>query len=440
MTKRNQLYRSFINKIDQFAEDTFLNSIKTKKITTIHESLHIAIDTMQIYFGVSGGVEIYMKTLVHALMNGGHQKLRVTLLCRKDQLSNLQLNFSNLVDYYPFRLHDNPLLSAAKAAFITKLKLSNPIDPKYLFPVLHEFLGVDVLHCPVQYFTRTNFNVPAILNLHDLQHLHYPENFSKYELKTRSDLYNRSAAKASAIIASSEFIRQDIIKKMNISESKVFTIPAAFNPNIELGLKSFSPERVQSIYGLPKLFGFYPAQFWKHKNHVKLLEALAIVRDRAPQHDFKLVFTGYRGHSGWADVEIALKKFNLRDHILFLDFIPSEHMGGIYRSATFCIMPSLFEASSYPVIEAQTLGCPAMCSNITSLPELMAEGSGLLFDPTSAEDMAEKMLRWLNDPKDRMAHAQRGQIRALAHNSMAAYARHVTSLYKTVSSSNKLKI
>jgi len=84
-------------------------------------------------------------------------------------------------------------------------------------------------------------------------------------------------------------------------------------------------------------------------------------------------------------------------------------------------MPSTFEASSYPVIEAQVLGVPAMCSNVTSLPELMCDGAGLLFDPFDSADIAAKMLRWIDDPEDRKAHVERAQKKACRDHSLANY-------------------
>jgi len=183
---------------------------------------------------------------------------------------------------------------------------------------------------------------------------------------------------------------------------------------------------------LPDVFGFYPAQFWIHKNHARLIEALSIVHSRAPKHDLKLICTGYRGLSGWPVTQRALERFGMTDRVIFLDRVPTEHLAAIYRAARFCVVPSLYEASSYPVIEAQLLRCPAMCAAVTSLPELVQDGAGLLFDPHNAEAIALTMLRWLEDPADAMAHADRGYERVTAVHSLSAYAASVVDLYKFV--------
>ncbi|OGQ89317.1 MAG: hypothetical protein A2289_22550 [Deltaproteobacteria bacterium RIFOXYA12_FULL_58_15] len=405
------------------------NAPASEQVRSERAPPHVAIDVLQIEDGVSGGVAVYMRTLVWALLS---VKSRVTLLCEPKQLEPLRSVFGDRVAYHAFT--PEPVVAAAVAAkqAISHQSRGTP-DPENNISFAHvrSQLGVDVLHSPVQIFSRTDFNLPAVLNLHDLQHLHYPENFTPGDLEARNHLYGESACLASAIIATSDFVRNDIINRMGVSPTKVFTVPAAVDPEVEQGLKSFTPEQAQRAYNLPALFGLYPAAFWVHKNHARLVEALSIVRQKSPEHDFKLVFTGYRGHSGWPTVENALKKHDMTNHVILLDHVPTGHLGALYRAATFCIVPTLFEASSYPVIEAQTLGCAAMCSRVTSLPELMVGDAGLLFDPHSPTDMAECMLRWLEDPEDRLAHAERGQRRARREHSLDAYAKNILNVYNS---------
>lgn len=73
-----------------------------------------------------------------------------------------------------------------------------------------------------------------------------------------------------------------------------------------------------------------------------------------------------------------------------------------------------------------------MCSNVTSLPELVRGGCGLLFDPRLEEDLAEKMEQWLRNPDDAQRHAERGRERALKEHSMEAYAEKLLAIYDLV--------
>jgi glycosyltransferase involved in cell wall biosynthesis len=381
--------------------------------------LHVAIDTLEIVFGVSGGVETYMKMLASALIDSGRQ---VTLVCLPDQLNALRGQFNGRVGYFVVR--------KSKAVDLA-IKLSNRLFGKSMrlsaatsmatFSRLGEDIGADILHSPVQIFSTLDFHVPSVLNLHDLQHLHFPENFTASDIAARNRLYGQSAALADAIVVSSEYVRNDLVSQMNVPAEKVFTVPVTWDPKVIDGLRKFSVQDAVARYQLPSAYAIYPAQFWPHKNHVRLVQALRIVRDKRPGNDLKLVFTGYRGHSGWPSVQAAIQEEGLEADVICLDHVPVEHLAALYMGSVFCVMPSTFEASSYPVIEAQVLGVPAMCSNVTSLPELMCDGAGLLFDPFDSADIAAKMLRWIDDPEDRKAHVERAQKKACRDHSLANY-------------------
>lgn len=69
---------------------------------------------------------------------------------------------------------------------------------------------------------------------------------------------------------------------------------------------------------------------------------------------------------------------------------------------------------------------------MTSLPELVREGTGLLFDPSSPEAIAGQMLRWIDDIGDRDAHALRGQARARAEHTMDGYIAGLARVYDHV--------
>jgi FkbM family methyltransferase len=397
--------------------------------------LHIAIDALELVFGVSGGVETYMKMLTSALLASDR---RVTLICLPDQLAALQKQFQDQVAYFVVQTSRAVRLANQAANCLhsekTRLTVARSMAS---YARIAEQIGVDILHSPVQIFSALDFCLPSVLNLHDLQHLHFPENFSPRDIEARNHLFGLSAALADAIIVSSDFVRNDITTQLHVQPSKVFTIPVTWDPMVINGLASFTAEHARAHYRLPGTFAIYPAQFWPHKNHVRLVQALRIVRDRMPAADFKLVFTGYRGHSGWPRVEETIQQLGLASDVICLDHVPVQHLAGLYKSAVFCVMPSTFEASSYPVIEAQLLGVPAMCSNVTSLPELMRDGAGLLFDPFDEQDIAAKMIRWLEDPDDRRAHAERAVGKVRKEHSLASYVAGVGQVYDCILTNRK---
>jgi len=392
----------------------------------------VAIDAMQLVPGVSGGVENYMRMLTRAIEGTG--RYQIFLLTLDHQAAALQNEFGLTVGYVIYGIPWVTRSLARAANFLDRRRNSYLGSDLALvtFSDLATICGAKILHSPVQLFSTFDFSIPAVLNLHDLQHLHFPENFPAGDLEARNKLYMLSANLADAILTSSDFVRKEVIERMGIAAEKVFTVPVTVNPQVLDGLKQFPLEEARKHYRLPGIYGYYPAHFWPHKNHLTLVRALRMVRERNPSIDLKLVFTGSRGHSGWPKVAEELNRLNLKEHVLILDHIPVGHLAAIYRSARFCVVPSLFEASSYPVIEAQLLGCPVMCSNVTSLPELVRGGCGALFDPRSEEDLAEKMEQWLRDPGDAQRHAERGRERALKAHSMEGYAEKLLAIYDFV--------
>ena len=140
---------------------------------------------------------------------------------------------------------------------------------------------------------------------------------------------------------------------------------------------------------------FYPAQTWPHKNHLRLLRALAVVRDRMGLR-IPLVCSGHlTAHHG--DLVREARRLGLEGQVVFLGFVSPHELQALYRVATAMVFPSLFEGWGQPVVEAFRTGLPVAASSASCLPEV-ADGGALLFDPLDEAGMADAILRvWLDD-------------------------------------------
>jgi glycosyltransferase involved in cell wall biosynthesis len=147
---------------------------------------------------------------------------------------------------------------------------------------------------------------------------------------------------------------------------------------------------------------------WPHKNHLRLLEALALLRDR-DQVRVSLVCTGYQ-NSFWPQIERRLADLGLQDQVRFLGLVPTEDLRVLYRLAEFVVIPTLFEAASEPIYEAWYDRAPVACSNVTSLPEQAADAA-LTFDPLSVESIAAAVRGMATNPQLRETLRQRGTRR-----------------------------
>ena len=288
-----------------------------------------------------------------------------------------------------------------------------PPPPSRLWPKVpisdgfYESLGCDVVHFPYQNFVLCA--LPTIYNPHDLQHLHYPQFFTPSTIAWRETIYPAGCYLAHTVVVGSHWVKQDVVRHYRVDPEKVQVIPWA--PPTQ-AYPDTSPEvlaAVKAKYQLQAPFAYYPAMTWQHKNHLRLLEALAYLRDQE-RITIRLVCTGARKPAYWPRIEERLHALNLNGQVQFLGMVPSEDLRATYRLAQFVVIPTLFEAASGPVFEAWQEGVPVACSTVTSLPE-QAGDAALLFDPFSVEAIADAVRRMATDKDLRAELVGKGELR-----------------------------
>lgn len=252
----------------------------------------------------------------------------------------------------------------------------------------YENLNCDVIHFPYPDFVLCR-NVPTIYNPHDLQHLHYPEFFAPDVIRRRAVMYPTACRAARTVVAASQFVKQDIVRRFGTAEDKIQVIP--WSPP-ETVLNEFTEKDADALlekYALPpRPFVLYPAMTWEHKNHLRLLEAVAGLREREGLI-INVVCTGYK-HDFFARIDERRRELGLENQVRFPGVVTIEELSLLYRLAQFVVIPTLFEAASGPLFEAWQHNVAAACSRVTSLPE-QAAGAALLFNPFSVEDIADAL-------------------------------------------------
>jgi len=180
-----------------------------------------------------------------------------------------------------------------------------------------ESLGGHVIHFPFQQFIRCR--LPAIYNPHDLKHLHYPQFYSAEVIRRREKVYRAACNQAQAVATASEVVKRDLVKQFGLDSRKVFVIvhgsPTVFYD--EVGDEDLL--KVRDKFGLPERFAFYPAKTWPHKNHLRLLEAISLLRDRY-QVCLNLVCTGFKDDH-WPSIERRLGELKLNRQVSFLGYV-----------------------------------------------------------------------------------------------------------------------
>jgi glycosyltransferase involved in cell wall biosynthesis len=291
-----------------------------------------------------------------------------------------------------------------------------------------ESLGAHVVHFPFQVYVRCK--LPTIFNPHDLQHIHHPQFFSSQALAAR-ELYRPACEEASVVVAGSRVVEDDLAAQFLLPRRKLQTIWWAPLP-ITKEAAAREARDAMTVCDSLRLpggpFMLYPAMTWEHKNHVRLIDAVARVRDEHGLH-VRVICTGHKT-AFWPTIERALVSRGLQDQIHFPGLIPQEQLGALYLAARFVIVPTLYEAASAPLFESWQRRRAVTCSRVTSLPE-QAGDAALLFDPLDVGQMTNAILRmWLDDALCRQLE-QNGADR-LRHFSWERTARSYRALYRKV--------
>jgi glycosyltransferase involved in cell wall biosynthesis len=272
------------------------------------------------------------------------------------------------------------------------------------------FAAQDILLAPIYSLALLHTAKPFAYTLHDIQENYYPENFSWWQRVGRYQVHAQLLGRAARVICESRYVKADIIRSFGVPEHQAVVITA---PPLRPCLADNSDDRLRAArirLRLPEKFLFYPAQFWVHKNHLRLIEAFAEVVAEVP--DLKLVLTGKK-RDEYEVVMNAVSKLGLGDKVCHLGYVEQDDLQPIYQLATALVMPSLFESVSIPIYEAFQVGTPVLASNILAIPEQVGD-AGLLFDPTSVTSIKQAILQITGDPVAARELGKKGRDRMSA--------------------------
>jgi glycosyltransferase involved in cell wall biosynthesis len=350
--------------------------------------MQIGIDGRLPYYQM-GGISQYILHLLPALANLDHDNQYTVFHSRRETRS-----------FVP-----------AGAANFHSARLWTPCHHRLeRWAVAAEILpaGLDLFHSP-------DFIPPAggakrrVITVHDLNFLYYPQFLTAESRRYYQDQIGWAVRAADAISADSHHTRHDLIEKLAVPPEKVQTIHLAANPIYQQPTTAAAVDQILAKYALPAGFFLFVGTLEPRKNLPMLLELYAELA-RATSTDVPLVLVGGKG---WLYDEIFRKivDLGLERWVTHLAGVPDADLAHLYRAAAALLLPSHYEGFGLPPLEAMHCGCPVICSNRASLPEVVG-AAGILLDPDDRDGWLAAMETVLSDSRQRETMISRGYLQA----------------------------
>ena len=134
-----------------------------------------------------------------------------------------------------------------------------------------------------------------------------------------------------------------------------------------------------------------------------------------------------------AELETLVRELDLEGRVVFIGYVPLNHLPCLYSGATAFVTVSLSEGFGLPPLEAMACGTPVVASRVSSLPEVVGD-AGILVDPNDTEQIAEALLRVIEHPALR-AELSHKAVKRAALFSWSATARQTLELLQSVAKS-----
>ena len=246
-------------------------------------------------------------------------------------------------------------------------------------------LNCDLWIFPSQDLLTFHMDGTVIGTIHDLMHRYesqFPEVNSKYRYFLRENRYKNIVNRSSLILVDSELGKDQVVESYSANSSKIVPLPYVTPSYIK---NSKERKDFNDHYNLPKDFLFYPAQFWEHKNHKRLIRAIKIINEDF--QDLKLVLTGLEINL-YKELSELVDSLKLNKKIIFKGYVPENDLSGFYKRAKALIFPTFFGPTNIPPLEAISSNCIPIVSDIYAMKEQLGK-SALYFNPLEIDEIVE---------------------------------------------------
>lgn len=262
---------------------------------------------------------------------------------------------------------------------------------QYTAPAAARKAGVDILHVP--YFAPPLLpRTPTVVTIHDVIPFRLPLYRAGARLEAYMRLIARAARKAALIITVSQHARLDMIDALKLPPERVRVIYEAASDEYRPITDPAVLAAVHARYGLGERYILCLSGLDQRKNIPQLVRAFARLYHQLGDPNLQLFISGnpdkQRGPL-FPDPRLVASELGVTNQIIYR-FVEEEDKPALYSAASVYVFPSLYEGFGLPPLEAMSCGAPVICSNRTSLPEVVGDAA-ISLDPDDTDALAEAM-------------------------------------------------
>lgn len=330
------------------------------------------------------GGETYLRNTIGVVRKSVPEDLKIKLFLSPNQKDKVGDRFDDLLDEPPI-IHE--IFDSCGRGKRLAMSFLTGRDAKV--EKIMKDAGVDAVFETGMFFGR-KFGIPTVAWIPDFQHRHLAHLFSKSAWFRRDIGFRAQINSGRVIMLSSEDTQNDC--ENFYRKSRGSTAVVRFAIDFELKEHLSRKREMMKTYDLPQRYFYLPNQFWKHKNHPIVIDALCELRARSLLDGIPpIVLTGLandpRDNSYFPELMKRVESEGLKEHFRYLGLIPYRDVFGLAGTCDALINPSLFEGWSTTVEEAKGLGAPLILSDINIHREQKPDAT--FFDPADASALAD---------------------------------------------------
>jgi len=326
----------------------------------------------QIFHQKYGGISRYFVELAN----------NIALL--KNKKVTIKINSLFFITSYLSNLNQEILFNGFKVPYFKGSARLCLILNSFVSPISSKHFDPDIIHeTYYNSISRNKTRAKKIITVYDMTHERFPDLFTKKDKTT--ELKKIAVAEADHIICISKNTQKDLVDIFNVDKKKTSVI--------YLGFSSLTTTKINESQGFRRPYLLYVGSRYSYKNFIRFVKAYA-----APEikNSFDLVmFGGGRLN----DQELSLfDKLKIPSNSLQQVNGDDAMLAGYYKNASLFVYPSLYEGFGIPPLEAMNYGCPVVCSNTSSIPEIVGHAA-ILFDPYSVDSIRDNIISALYNDK-----------------------------------------